>query len=119
MSLKIQCVTIDALDPAALAAWWAEALDYTVRDGDDPDEIAILPHDRGRDPAILFLRVPERKVVKNRYHFDLTPDDRDAQVARLEALGATRVDIGQTGDESWVVIADPEGNEFCVLQPRP
>jgi predicted enzyme related to lactoylglutathione lyase len=118
MTLKIQCVTVDAHDPDALAAWWAEALGYTVKDMEDDDEAAIIPHDRGKDPAILFIRVADAKSVKNRLHLDLTPDDRDAEVARLTAMGATRVDIGQSGDESWVVLADPEGNEFCVLQAR-
>jgi predicted enzyme related to lactoylglutathione lyase len=65
------------------------------------------------------LRAPDHKQVKNRLHLDLRPDDRDAEVARLEALGAYRVDIGQIGDESWVVMADPEGNEFCLVQPLP
>ena len=57
----------------------------------------------------------EEKVVKNRLHLDFRPDDQDAEVARLLALGARRVDVGQTGDEPWVVLADPEGNEFCIL----
>jgi len=118
MSLKIQCVTVDARDPAALAAWWAEALGFRVKELEDEGEVAIIPEDRGKDPAILFIHVPYDKVVKNRIHLDLTPDDRDAEVARLVAMGATRVDIGQSGDESWVVLADPEGNELCVLQPR-
>jgi len=118
MTLKIQCVTVDARDPDTLAAWWAEALGYTVKEMEDDDEAAIVPSDRGKDPAILFIRVPDDKHVKNRLHLDLIPDDRDAEVARLESIGATRVDIGQAGDESWVVLADPEGNEFCVLQPR-
>ena len=119
MTLTIQCLTVDAHDPDALAAWWAQALDdYSVKDLDDEDEVAIVPRDRGRAPAILFLRVGDDKVVKNRLHLDLTPDDRDAEVERLLGLGATRADIGQKGDESWVVLADPEGNEFCVLQPR-
>jgi len=118
MSLKIQCVTVDARDPAALAAWWAEALGFRVKELEDEGEVAIIPEDRGKDPAILFIHVTDEKVVKNRIHLDLTPDDRDAEVARLVAMGATHVDIGQSGDESWVVLADPEGNELCVLQPR-
>ncbi|HEX4822615.1 MAG TPA: VOC family protein [Acidimicrobiales bacterium] len=118
MSLKIQCVTVDAHDPAALAGWWAEALGFKVKELEDEDEVAIIPPQRGKDPAILFIHVPDDKVAKNRIHFDLTPDDRDAEVARLLGMGATRVDIGQSGDESWVVLADPEGNELCVLAPR-
>ena len=73
---------------------------------------------RARSPAgLLFGAVPEAKTVKNRLHLDFRPDDRDAEVERLLALGATRADVGQ-GDESWVVLADPEGNEFCVLSAR-
>lgn len=113
MTLHIDCVTIDAHDPRALGEWWAEALGYTVDEKDsDDDEVSI----KGDGPELLFLRVPDDKTVKNRIHLDLRPDDRDAEVARLEALGAARVDIGQSGDESWVVLADPEGNELCVLR---
>ena len=61
------------------------------------------------------MRVPESKIGKNRLHLDLVPDDQEREVERLEALGATRPDIGQSGNETWVVLADPEGNEFCVL----
>ena len=68
-----------------------------------------------RLPGLLFLSVPEGKTIKNRLHLDLRPADRDAEVARLEGLGASRVDIGQ-GEQTWVVLADPEGNEFCVLR---
>ena len=118
MSLKIQCLTVDARDPAALAAWWADVLGFRVKPLEDEHEVAIIPDDRGKDPAILFIRVADEKAVKNRLHLDLSPDDRDAEVARLEGMGATRADIGQSGDESWVVLADPEGNEFCVLAPR-
>ena len=67
-------------------------------------------------PDLLFLRVPEDKTTKNRLHIDLRPDDQAAEVARLEALGATRVSVGQGDDVSWVVLADPDGNEFCVLR---
>ena len=67
-------------------------------------------------PDLLFLKVPERKTVKNRMHLDLRPEDQAAEVARLEALGARRVSVGQ-GEVSWVVMADPEGNEFDVLRP--
>ncbi|MGH3303705.1 MAG: VOC family protein [Streptosporangiaceae bacterium] len=65
---------------------------------------------------MLFLRVPEGKAVKNRLHLDLRPKDQAAEVARLEALGAQRVDVGQGPDVTWVVLADPDGNEFCVLR---
>ncbi|CAN5793616.1 hypothetical protein BH24ACT5_BH24ACT5_18400 [soil metagenome] len=68
-------------------------------------------------PALLFALVPDAKAVKNRLHLDLRPDDRDTEVERLLRLGAQRTDVGQD-NESWVVLADPEGNEFCVLSSR-
>ena len=68
-------------------------------------------------PDLLFLKVPEAKSLKNRLHIDLRPDDQQAEVSRLEALGAVRVSVGQTAEVTWVVLADPEGNEFCVLRP--
>jgi hypothetical protein len=70
---------------------------------------------------LLFCKVPEGKTVKNRIHLDLRPDDQAAEVARFEGFGATRVDVGQEGnpDVTWVVLADPEGNEFCILRTRP
>ena len=71
----------------------------------------------GDSPDILFLEVPESKTVKNRVHLDLRPDDQQAEVRRLTELGARQVDIGQ-GEQSWIVLADPEGNEFCVLRRR-
>lgn len=121
MSLHVNSVTIDCQDPKALAEWWAQVLDWQTftMDDDDDGDIWLAP---GLDPSefphaipFLFLRDPNAKTVKNRLHFDLVPDDRDAEVARLEAMGATKVDIGQ-GEVSWVVMADPEGNEFCVLR---
>ncbi|MFP5298262.1 MAG: VOC family protein [Actinomycetota bacterium] len=123
MTLHPDFLTIDAADPQGLARFWEEALtSYEILEqpSDEPDpgeEVVLLPVDR-KGPKVLFIKVDDRKVVKNRLHLDLRPEtggDRDAEVARLEALGATRVDIGQ-GDVSWVVMADPEGNEFCVLR---
>jgi hypothetical protein len=81
-----------------------------------PDTFEIRPAP-DRLPGLLFVRVTEAKTVKNRLHVDFRPDDQDVEVDRLLALGATRVDIGQ-GETSWVVLADPEGNEFCVLGER-
>jgi len=81
-----------------------------------PEEFEIRPAP-GRLPGLLFVRVPEAKSVKNRLHLDFRPDDRDAEVQRLLALGATRAEVGQ-GEQSWVVLTDPEGNEFCVLSSR-
>jgi hypothetical protein len=107
--------TVDARDPSALGPWWREALGWVVIN-DDPDEFEIRPAE-DRLPGLLFVPVPEEKTTKNRLHLDFRPDDRDAEVERLLALGATRADVGQ-GEQSWVVLADPEGNEFCVLGSR-
>ncbi len=120
MSLSIQCIDIDAADPDRLATFWQQALGWR-RTHDSPDEVALEPPEHSLEdgvvPDLLFLRVPDGKAVKNRVHLDLRPDDQPAEVTRLVALGATRADVGQSGDEGWVVLADPEGNEFCVLRP--
>ena len=111
-------VVVDAHDLPALATFWQEVLGYH-RFYEAPDEIVLTADAEGnREPGLVIVTVPEGKTVKNRLHIDLAPDDRDAEVERLLALGATRVDVGQTGEESWVVLADPEGNEFCVLSAR-
>lgn len=112
MPLRVETVTIDAHDPEGLARWWAELLGSTA-EPDDGDWVV-----EAGGVTLLFGSDPEQKMVKNRIHLDLRPDDRDAEVARAEALGATRVDIGQ-GEQTWVVLADPEGNEFCILRSRP
>ena len=114
MGLLVDWLVIDCADPAALARFWAEALDYKRLPADDPDDAAIVPKD-GRGVQVLFQRIPEGKQVKNRLHLDLRPDDQAAEVERLLALGASKVDIGQ-GSPSWVVLADPAGNEFCILR---
>ncbi len=114
MSLEWEQTSVDARDPASLGRWWQEALRWViVNDAPDEFEIRSAPD---RLPGLLFVRVPESKAVKNRLHLDFRPDDQRAEVERLLALGATRVDIGQ-GEAPWVVLADPEGNEFCVLGP--
>ena len=119
--LRIQTVTIDALDPSALARFWVEVLGWHITD-EGPVEVGIEPLEgsdiRGVVPDLLFIRVPESKSVKNRLHLDLRPDDQALEVERLLGLGATLVDIGQAADPhcTWVVMADPEGNEFCVLR---
>ena len=119
MALRIQSTVVDARDPAALARFWAEVLGWRITD-EEPDEVVVEPPagspEDGVAPDLLFLAVPEGKSVKNRLHLDLRPEDQAAEVARIEALGATRVDIGQGPDVTWVVLADPEGNEFCVLR---
>ncbi|WP_162240697.1 VOC family protein [Frigoribacterium sp. Leaf172] len=116
-ALEWEQVVVDALEPATLAHWWAEALGWVVVSpvGDDEPEIRSSPDSL---PGLLFVRVPEGKTLKNRLHLDFRPDDQDAEVTRLLELGATRSDVGQTSDVSWVVLADPEGNEFCVLGAR-
>jgi predicted enzyme related to lactoylglutathione lyase len=119
MSLVINSLTVDSHDPKALAAFWSAALDWPILHESD-DQVLIAPFAE-RHPGVfpvLFLRNPDEKRVKNRWHFDLAPADQDAEVARLEALGARRADIGQ-GEVDWVVMADVEGNEFCVLRSLP
>lgn len=130
MSVRWYSVVVDCHDVKAQSRWWAGVLGWQIVYEAD-DEVVIAPAfalDLGRDvpreqqgPGLIFVPVPESKAVKNRLHIDLAPapdDDRDAEVRRLESLGARRIDIGQ-GDVTWVVLADPEGNEFCVLSPRP
>jgi predicted enzyme related to lactoylglutathione lyase len=114
VSLTIDWLAIDCNDAPSLAEFWAAALDYRVLDDDDPEEVLVVPRS-GAGTRLIFLKVPEGKSVKNRMHLDLRPDDRDAEVERLIGLGAKKVDIGQ-GDVTWVVLADPEGNEFCILR---
>jgi catechol 2,3-dioxygenase-like lactoylglutathione lyase family enzyme len=113
---------IDTSDPDRIARFWADALGWR-RTHDEPDEVVLEPAEGsaedGEAADLLFLRVPEGKSVKNRLHLDLRPDDQAAEVARLEALGTTRAAVGQGGEVSWVVLADPDGNEFCVLRPLP
>ena len=122
MSLRIQSLCIDTTEPAALAAFWEQALGWR-RTYDEPDEVVLEAPEGGREegvvPDLLFLRVPETKAVKNRLHIDLRPEDQAAEVARLERLGAQRTDVGQSSDVTWIVMADPHGNEFCVLKALP
>ena len=122
MGLRWQCVCFDSTDPRRAADFWEAALGWR-RTFDSDDEVVLEPPvgspEAGASPDILFLRVPEEKTVKNRLHVDLRPDqDQEAEVARLESLGARRIDIGQ-GEQSWVVLADPDGNELCVLRVVP
>jgi predicted enzyme related to lactoylglutathione lyase len=115
MALDWEQVIVDAHDPVALGQWWCEVLGWVVVN-DDPEEFEIRPA-ADQTPGLLFVTASESKVVKNRLHLDFRPDDRDAEVQRVLGLGATRADIGQ-GEQTWVVLADPEGNEFCVLGSR-
>lgn len=117
MTLRLEGIDVDCNDAPRVAAFWAAVFGAEVR---GPDDEGVLWLDaEGTRPEMLFINVPEAKSVKNRLHLDLRPDDQAAEVARLEGLGARRVDIGQGPDVSWVVMADVEGNEFCVLRARP
>jgi predicted enzyme related to lactoylglutathione lyase len=119
MTLRVQAIDIDANDPSALATFWQALLGWR-RTHEEPGEVVLEPPAGSRDdgvvPDLLFLGVPEGKQVKNRLHLDLRPDDQAAEVARAKALGAVEVSVGQSDDVSWVVLADPEGNEFCILR---
>ena len=117
--MRFQAVCVDANDPVTLGRWWAELLGWRVTEEDD-EEVVVEPPagspEDGVSPDLLFLKVPEGKSVKNRLHIDLRPVDQSEEVARAESLGATRIDIGQGDEVTWVVLADPEGNEFCILR---
>lgn len=129
MASRLTEISLDCHDPDLLATFWTAVLDWVVLHH-EPGLVEIGPAGRddhelldavrtGPVPPTMFLAaVPEDKVAKNRVHFDVSPIDRsqDEEVERLEALGASRAEVGQTGEESWVVLADPEGNEFCVLR---
>ncbi len=115
MGVEWEQVIVAAHDPAALGRWWCEVLDWVIVE-DGPIVSEILPAS-GRRPGIFFVPAERAKTGQNRLHIDLRPDDQQAEVERLIGLGASRVDVGQ-GDVSWVVLADPEGNEFCVLSAR-
>ena len=115
MSLDWEQVIIDSADASALGRWWADLLGWVVVN-DDPEEFEIRPTPE-RLPGLLFGGSTDGKVIKNRLHLDFRPDDQQAEVQRFLAAGATRVDIGQS-DVPWVVLADPEGNEFCILSSR-
>ena len=132
MGLKWYSVVVDCDDLHAQARWWADVLDWQIIFESD-NEAAIVPKNAedkrltaeewpNIGPGLVFVPVGEGKAVKNRLHIDLAPhvtDDRDALIESLLAKGATPADVGQ--DESaatWTVLADPEGNEFCVLSAR-
>jgi Glyoxalase-like domain len=129
MGSRLTEIVVDCHDPAALAAFWAAVLDYHVvriEDGQveiapwkrEPPDLAERVRQAPSVPTLVFVKVPEGKTVKNRLHLDIRPvgSPHEAEVERLLGLGARRADVGQ-GDVPWVVLADPEGNEFCVLGP--
>ena len=124
MTSRFTELVIDCRDPQRLARFWCDVLGYRVLD-DSGSDVEITGWEPTPDafregthpPTLLFTQVPEEKTVKNRLHIDVSPidSDQESEVRRILALGATHVDIGQ-GQQSWVVLADPEGNEFCVLR---
>ncbi|TDU80058.1 VOC family protein [Streptomyces sp. KS 21] len=116
MPLEWEQTVVDSRDPAALGRWWAQALAWVVVN-DAPDEFEIRP-EPDRLPGLIFVPVPEPKQSKNRLHLDFRPDDQAAEVQRLLEHGARPADVGQGEDATWVVLIDPEGNEFCVLSSR-
>ena len=118
MSVRWYSVVVDCQDPLAQGRWWAAAIGGKIV-YQAPDEVVVVNQDE-TEPGLVFVPVPEEKQLKNRLHIDLAPrsgDDQAAEVERLVGLGARRVDVGQA-DAPWVVLADPEGNEFCVLTAR-
>jgi hypothetical protein len=125
MTSRFTELAVDCHDPERLAAFWCAVLDFKVIDRNSGKvEIGswepTIEEVRARQmpPTLLFIQVPEGKTVKNRLHLDISPVDgsTDDEVTRLLGLGATKRDVGQGPDRSWVVMADPEGNEFCVLR---
>ena len=115
MTSSLAVIAIDAVDPRVVADFWCAVLGWVVLEEDDG--VVSIGSPEGSWPTIDVCRVPEAKTVKNRLHFDLRADGvaRQAELQRLLDLGATPVNVGQRPDVSWVVLADPEGNEFCLL----
>jgi catechol 2,3-dioxygenase-like lactoylglutathione lyase family enzyme len=124
MTSRISHTSFDAIDAYAQSVFWSRVLGFT-QDPDDPnepghEECLILSRDRSQ--LLLFITVPDHKKVKNRLHLDLRPEDgtREEEVERLLSLGATHVaDHRQPDGRGWITLADPEGNEFCILSRRP
>ncbi|MBO4274924.1 MULTISPECIES: VOC family protein [Microbispora] len=122
MACRISELVVDCHDPERLAAFWCEVLGFEVLQRTD-GWIEIGPPGvgfGGLQPTLVFAPVPECKRGKLRLHIDVNPTDRDQEdeLDRLLKLGAVRADVGQTGEEQWHVLADPEGNEFCLLRRR-
>jgi predicted enzyme related to lactoylglutathione lyase len=117
MAARFTELIVDAVDPHALAKFWSEVLGWPSHVDQDDDVVIADPS--GALPTILFNRAPEPKTVKNRLHIDVSPMgcDQQEELARLLDLGARPIDIGQD-EPSWIVLADPEGNEFCLLRGR-
>jgi catechol-2,3-dioxygenase len=122
MASRISELVLDSRDPDTLAEFWCEVLDFVVLDREEDGSVEIGARDGfgGSQPTIILSKTDEPKREKSRLHIDLSATDRDqpAELERLLALGARPADVGQTGEESWHVLQDPEGNEFCLLNSR-
>ena len=123
MACRISELVIDAADPGRLAGFWSEVLGYVELGREDDGSIAIGPPDAGfggPQPILVLSPSSDPRTGKLRLHIDVNATDRDqdAELERLLELGATRADVGQTGEESWHVLADPEGNVFCLLHDQ-
>ena len=122
MPVSLHHIVIDAHDLPGLARFWSQVLDWPIL-SEREREVVIGPADDA-PVGICFMPGPDDKMVKNRVHLDLNPGanasaaQREAEIERLVALGARQVNVGQRGDETWTVLADPEGNEFCVVRPK-
>jgi hypothetical protein len=122
MACRITELVLDCRDPQALSAWWCAVLDWVELGRETDDSIEIGPREGfgGAVPTLVFNRSDDPRRGKLPLHLDVNPTDRDqpAELERLLALGARPADVGQSGRESWHVLADPEGNEFCLLRRR-
>lgn len=127
MTSRFTELAIDCTDPHRLAQFWCSVLGYEVLEMEDglvtiasPTTSVATGRQGAAPPVLTFAHVPEGKSVKNRLHIDVRPadTDQDDEVRRLLGLGARHADVGQTGEESWVCLLDPEANEFCVLASR-
>jgi predicted enzyme related to lactoylglutathione lyase len=118
MPVRLHHIVIDAHDLPRLARFWTQALGWKVLS--EREREIVIGTDENAPVGICFMPVTDQKIVKNRVHLDITTEaqDRDQEIDRLLGLGAQRADVGQTGKESWTVLADPEGNEFCVIRPK-
>jgi len=122
VTVTLHHIVIDAHDLPRLARFWSQVLGWRILS--EREREVVIGTDVDASVGICLMPAGDEKSVKNRVHLDLNPggdagpDDREAEIRRILALGARRVDIGQTGDESWTVLADPEGNEFCILRPK-
>jgi Glyoxalase-like domain len=123
MSCRLSELVIDCADPVALSRFWCAVLDYVELSREEPEDgVEIGPRSGfgGAAPTLVFSRTTEPKTAKLRLHLEVSPVDRDQaeELERLLSLGARPADVGQTGEESWHVLQDPEGNEFCLLRRR-